>query len=554
MALGASPFPEKVLNRVVDSLQVRLSAPAAPSEWLADRYPRWREFLASYEIGADPLVVELHGLGMFRLLPSSRPYEFTLVNPRIARVRIWNPDKWLTAVKGQTGQLHVEFRSRFLQLHGLDAVQEFLDLLRALLFSDRISLDSDRPAFCRVSRIDLAVDVQMSPLGLRDLTREDGGFVRRAVKSQVLTTLSGADTNALVSGLLDRKKHLLPPKSNKGGATYTDSHNSRETSGRVSPDVAAPAADWGPDDLGDWGTYERVGRSAARAVAAAVRQDLASRKGRERTAFGHRLVWQGQDLQTLYFGDFASPLYARIYDKVAAVVDQDKYWLFDVWRDAGWDAEPGEDGAMCPVWRTEFSLSGDFLHHLSVVAEHDQVIKVDARELSDCLEYIGVIWRYCSHSWLRHVHHTDDSNPWRWPSSSWWSLVETAMLEGHASIKRVHARQRARGARNRPEAEINAKVEALEKQVRGLAVSVRAISDVEEAPVVDQDTGEILARPGRDAGRAREMVERVLDWLETDEGLRELSMRRVLMGLDSVSDTALSALFRAETMAEGKGS
>lgn len=539
MSDDATRVPEKILNRVVDSLHLRVSADAAPSEWLAAAYQKWRAHIEAFEIGDDPLVVELPGLGTFRLLPSLRPYEFKLSNPMIADIRIWNPDKWHSAVEGLTGQIYLDFRSRFLQLIGLPGVHQFVHDLRELMFSGRVRLGVGKGAFCRVARLDLAVDIQMAPLTLADLSRTDGGFIRRSKQSRVNNTLTDMSTGGIVSALLDRKKHLYPPKDNKGGQTYTEGAQ-RPTQG--------PTLDGGPWAWPELGVAARAASSAARAVAAAVREEV-STSGKARAAFGHSLVFGRSDLQTVNFGKFGSQLHARIYDKVAAVVAQDKFWVYDVWEAAGWSRE---NAAGLPVWRTEFSVSGDFLKSLSVPTEQGPT-RVDARELEDALAYVNVIWRYCTHNWLRHVHHTEDSNPWRWPSSSWWGLVEVAWLSG-VDLKRVHQVKRKQGQRLRPKEEIDSKVEALRAQVQGVAASLQALADIEGDPLVDESTGEIVAHEVTRADLVDQLLDGIKEWLRSENGTEQVAMRRVLMGMDAPSDTALSALYRSQRMAEGHGS
>lgn len=539
----APNVPLKVLNRVVDSLHVRISADRAPSSWLVERFPGWRNYFESYEIGDDPCVVELPGLGSFRLVPSRRPYEFALSNPMIGHISIWNPEKWHSAVGGQTGQLYVDFRSRFLQLMGMGAVNMFLEELQALLFDPRIGLGDGRPAFVRVARMDLAVDLQMAPLTLADLSREDGGFIRRSKQGRVNNTLSDLSTGGIVSALLERKKHLYPPNGNKGVQTY-------KTSAASDDETTQWGGPWAWPELG---VAARAARSAARAVAAAVREEEHTATGRQRAAFGHSLVFGRQHLQTINFGKFGSPLHARIYDKVAEVAVSEKFWLYDIWESAGW-SRPTEDhpDESQPVWRTEFSVSGDFLKHLSVPTDHG-ITRLDARSLDDALAYIPVIWRYVTHNWLRHVHHTEDSNPWRWPSSAWWSLVEGAWLSP-VVLKRVHHSARRQGLRLRPQEEKDAKAKQLLDQVQGVMVSLRALTDEESDPLADEATGEIIERPAVPSAAALQLLDGIREWLTSDEAESEIAMRRVLMGLDSVSDTAISALFRAQRMAEGGGS
>lgn len=120
-----------LLNRAIDSLYLRLGSALLPSPWLLAHISEWRLYKDSYDY-KDPVdfYVELPHLGTFRLLPfGHRPYEFTLTNPKIGDIHIWNPDRWQSSVA--TGQFYLDFRSCYLQQQSLDlaAVSCFVDLV-----------------------------------------------------------------------------------------------------------------------------------------------------------------------------------------------------------------------------------------------------------------------------------------------------------------------------------------------------------------------------------------------------------------------------------------
>lgn len=287
-----------ILNTIIDSLHLRVCRIASPSDWLLQHYLAWRAYQKTAEFGADPLLIDIPGVGAFSLKFSGhRPYEFVLINPEICDIRIWNPDKWSSAVQGQTGQLYIDFRSRFLQLAGLPAVYSVLEALHKAFFGTWAY------GWVRVSRADLSADLQLDRnFGWTDLEQ----FVSRARRREIM---AGDQPD-----LLDQAREILAaaPTDNKGGATYTLSNSDFQTL-----------------------------------------QKLVDSFGSTEDAHLYRVV-HDRNPQTLYFGSFGGALYARVYDKLASLSKQGKEYMKEIWGAAGWDGES-------PVWRFEFSLSGDFL-------------------------------------------------------------------------------------------------------------------------------------------------------------------------------------------------
>ncbi len=105
------------VNRVIDSLDVRVIRETVPSKWLLDQSLKWQTHkdLAKKE-RVDPLFSEIPEVGTFRLiLGASNPYQFALDCPEICHIRIWNLEKWRSAYNGQTGQIYISFASVYLQ-------------------------------------------------------------------------------------------------------------------------------------------------------------------------------------------------------------------------------------------------------------------------------------------------------------------------------------------------------------------------------------------------------------------------------------------------------
>lgn len=273
-----------VLNRVVDSLYLRVMRTLEPSDWLLSQFPVWSEYLANYEHGDAPLFVELDGVGTFRLMTFSRaPYALILDCPEVAHIRVWNPYKWSGKASHQTGQLFVDFRSSFLQRHGLDGVRRVIAALERLFYSDVVPEGVEYGAFVRVARCDLAVDVaEPDALDYSELSQ----YVCRS--KTVDSWLDAEDVDAWVS------KEL--------GAGVTDTLKK--------------------------GVSKLVSK---------VKDSLTSALQSQDEAAVSRVIVAGRDLSTVYFGRFGSQLYARRYDKLASLAKQNKLFMLDVWEKGGWD-------------------------------------------------------------------------------------------------------------------------------------------------------------------------------------------------------------------------
>lgn len=460
----------KVLNRVVDSLDVRLLEYAHPSKWLAEQVKEWREQRDAWEPGSKPLVVQVGELGSFVVRPDKRPYEFALVNAEIGVIRIWNPDKWLSSWQTKTGQLYVSFRSGFLQKVGVEAVRPYLNMVKQTLCGERAGVTHE--GFVRVARGDLAVDLQLrKDIGWNDVPK----FVCRSRKREYVSTLYGEEPEKVAKRIADTFCEALPPIDNKGGANYT----------------------------------------ASTLVSKALSEFAEGFSKKLRTKDQGTLEWvvAQRDPQTLYFGRFASQLYGRIYNKKASLAVQNKLYMLDHWLEAGWDAE-------APVWRIEFSLSGDYLKDAIDVGTGEK----DLRELETFLEAIPRIWQYLTRDWLRHTNPKKDTNESRWGNSRFWDAVEGAWPDDAVAV---------RGKKER-----NPNVEQMEAQVDGVGLTIAAL-----VATSDGDT-KGLAEIGR----------RFIELASSPNGMARVLERQRRYGLDELSDTAQSAALRASFLREGCGS
>ena len=366
----------KVLNTVADSIFLRLGAHTRPTDWFKAIAQEWREFKRDYKFGDEPLVTEIPGIGSFTVKPVGHPfYEFVLINPELADIRVMNPDRWSGKKAYETGPIYVAFRSRFMQHEGLAAVKEFVEKVKDV-FMVPYRVDE----FVRISRMDLAVDLQMPRFfELNDLD----DFVTRA---------RFRDVHMEVIDPLEKMFAGEPPTSNnKGGCKYMDGQN-----------VVIPRAVWDKAK----GGFE--------ILKAGIGPDSSLT----------RVCHTGAP-QTFYFGRFGSDLYARIYDKTAEIKRSGKVYMNDYWKASGWDGKSA-------VVRVEFSLTGDALKTMArylpeVKTEDGEFLTVaDLRDFDIAVASIPNIWQFLTHDWLRHCDRGEDSNRSRWATSELWRVVQGA--------------------------------------------------------------------------------------------------------------------------------
>lgn len=369
--------PYKVLNEVIDSLDVRISRHARPSSWLYRQTGVWRLYIEQWEPTDYPLYCELEGIGTFRLKVGGRPpYEFVLINPQICDVRIWNPAKWDSEASCQTGQLFISFRSAFLQYYGLPGARAVIQALVDLLCSPA-PMNDHGPEFDRIARIDLAVDMQEP----RDMAWADlDAFVCRSRVLDTWTSVSPVELRQLLDKTMLTDN--IPPSLRPSEFPHID---------RMTQAAAACIQEFTQSALQDLETYGEA--------------DLC------------RVISKNRKPQTIYFGRFGSQLYARRYNKLGSLAIQNKLYMLEIWLENGWDAESS-------VIRTEFSLSGDFLKDFKRCDGSD-FIELDARDLNQLEINLLWIWAYLTKSWLRYTE-PQGKNVNRWPINECWRNIQSA--------------------------------------------------------------------------------------------------------------------------------
>lgn len=460
------------VNAVMDSLYLRVMRECIPSDWFASQCPKWREYQLSEQERNEPYIVEVPGLGSFQLLPfSQRPYLFTLVNPEIANIYIWNPKRWETAISSQTGQFLIDFRSKYLQFHGVEGVRRFYQNLTHA-FCCSLMLD-EYNGWEIISRGDLATDTQVAIAPDWDSL---GNYVTRARQKEGDDDVTFGElrrSKALLTELLGR----TPPKGNKGGGTYNLRRDQLELFNRV------------------------ISRAEAEA---------------EHNPTLNRVCWR-KDLQTVYFGRFASSLIGVRYDKLASLRVQNKEYLKPIWRANGWDGKSA-------VWRTEFRLKGEFLRQAGLVLGDGDHIQ-DMRHFEVFVKHIPQIWRYLTTEWLRlTIPSESDCNNRRWELDPEWVVVQNAFASAEA-IKRY------------PPAK-NPEPKQLQAQLVGVALTIAA-----KCAEADSDEGSAIA-----------VLNDLASYFSDATYTIRLAQRRRLLGCDDFSHSALADKLRAEWLLQGNGS
>jgi predicted NAD-dependent protein-ADP-ribosyltransferase YbiA (DUF1768 family) len=468
----------QVVSVAIDSLYLRLGQRGAiPSTWLLERYKEWREYKDSYSWANQekPLMVEFPGLGTFRLLPRGhRPYEFTFVNPEIGDIHIWNPDKWGSSQ--HTGQILLDYRSKYLQQQSLwlNGVSSFNEECFKLFYHLKREYERyEHMRFIKVVRVDIAVDVTHN-FTWSDLPR----FVKRAKKvdSYTVAPLLVESLQSLQNLLQDADSPNRPLGDNKGGGNYNE------------------------------GSKLEIDRKHLGLISQLVKEAIAAQNEPDVTR-----VISTRDVQTIYFGRFASELYGRLYDKTASLEVQGKQWMRGIWADNGWDGES-------KVWRMEFSLSGDYLKNCHALVDDEGKSK-DLRNFVDFLCALPSIWKYLTTEWLRHTN-PECTNQSRWKTSEVWTVIQKALESSD-----IAWRQKRRAE---PEPK------QIKAQTLGCLLTWAAYQS--KAHYAIQPHAEIQ------------------EYLFSDRFLSDLIERRKLLGQDDFTDTAISAHMRTVRMLRGEGS
>lgn len=499
----------KALMFSVDSLDVRVLVHRGPAARLLRWADEWRLAQQEWQHGDPNPEIELCNVGTFQVLPGSRRYEFSLVNREVCDIRIWNPDRWENSMKAVTGPLFISFRSKFLLFHGISGAYRMLSRIVDRLVDPTPQPGQDPRVLFRVSRVDLAADLQLSS----GLTYEDiRTFVTRAQLTEAMNELP-QDIAPRSGSPMDNRD---PGKASESGVSGEEREKGAQAP--VSPPPAGGANIWRPD---------LFAVNAAPLVPVVQPADVS------------RVIMRNRVIETIYVGRFGSTQYARIYDKLKACKVQDKPYYFDLWRAAGWDGES-------PVWRVEFSISGEALREFNYETEDHGFgsERHTFHELKHLARNIQRLWTYYAggsyteetrtpkrgllrvkrtqYGWMRAVDPATATRLKRCDVMAWWSVVQEACG--------LHEPARRAAPRPRPI------VERLMAGARGYVASVVA--------VLSGVSGDV-------SGTLAEFLCHISDWGDQAEGQERIARKRALYATDDATE---SALWRRERMAEGFGS
>lgn len=104
-------------------------------------------------------------------------------------------------------------------------------------------------------------------------------------------------------------------------------------------------------------------------------------------------------------------LSCRLYDKTKEIEVSKKYFMLELWREAGWD------GAT-PVWRLEFQFRREILSQLNLTT------------LNQVMGNLNGLWNYATTDWLRlTLPSVEDKTRSRWPIHPLWGYLSSVDWE-----------------------------------------------------------------------------------------------------------------------------
>lgn len=553
----------QIVNRVVDSLDVRVYRDFTASRWLEGELDEWRGKIQNSRPGEADFI-SLPGLGSWQLKRAKRgAYEFTLINRQIADIQIWNPAKWRGTQVKDTGQLYVAFRSSYLQRGGIVQALEFVEKLCAVIFGAVRLLNAEAQEFTRISRADVAVDYSDARvIGMSESQRQQHSVIswadldlyqtrgKRTKREAWLTPFNASSHDEIVKILRAARKTdsqirgvikaftrpLSPEADNRGGHCDKNQQNGFEgnaSRSELALEKMAVLDSESPTAV----ALEKTVMMLADMLVEGIQGDGKAQLTR---------VIGGRKPQTVYLGRFGSDLYAREYFKQATLVTQNKGYLIDTWLQSGWNPD-------LPVWRLEFSLSGDFLRQFVDTKTGE---RIDLRDPAIFAEWIPRVWNYLTRTWMRHTVASSDENRSRWLPSPRWMALQAAWPahKDFARLKRppspsletLHAG--VRGYTKSYAAKLAAVPELKARALERLGLDTEPKSGKARVAywkaLLEECKGEVLTRLSVEMFGDEESVMFDADVLE----------RQALHGFDMDSDAAISSLLRADRMREGDGS
>ena len=151
---SVSPVENKVVLTGIDTLVVTAGGALAPSQWLIEQQHIWNEYQNDFDYATDELLsTEINGC-WFQIRPYGlKQYKFVLDNPEVGHIRIWNINKWSSAVLSQQ-HIYFDFRSSWLHQQSVselfNKIAEFVGVFFENVDSQQLNI--------KVSRADLHCD------------------------------------------------------------------------------------------------------------------------------------------------------------------------------------------------------------------------------------------------------------------------------------------------------------------------------------------------------------------------------------------------------------
>jgi len=151
---SVSPKNNIVLTGI-DTFHLTAGGAVSPSRWLIDKQQVWREYQQSFDYALDEHLHDQINQDWFEIKPyGMKQYSFILFNPEVAHIRVWNVDKWASAVNASQ-HIYIDFAASWLKKwkNGNDLKNAIKSLL-SVFFDDCIDLVN-----IKVSRGDLFADI-----------------------------------------------------------------------------------------------------------------------------------------------------------------------------------------------------------------------------------------------------------------------------------------------------------------------------------------------------------------------------------------------------------
>ncbi len=139
-----------------------------------------------------------------------------------------------------------------------------------------------------------------------------------------------------------------------------------------------------------------------------------------------RAVYGGRTLETIMISGHGNPVNFKAYDKVKEIEQRSrgKRFLYDLWRDQGWNfaywnVQTKEEKRRSTVWRNEFSLERTGLRELGMETVQETILNIPR------------LWQYCTQDWLRMVTPGAGTNRTRWATAPIWKHIQHAFDDYH---------------------------------------------------------------------------------------------------------------------------